>query len=136
GDPDLLTLYRRLSEYGGNPSPLPVYAAAAALWRDEEHVIANRALYVEKFDLAERILSNRFGFYRPEGGFFLWLDVGDGEAATVELWTRAALRVLPGTYLSADGGTGENPGSRYIRVAMVHDRAVMADALGRMAETL
>jgi len=136
GDPDMLTLFRRLSEYGGNPSPLPVYAAAAALWRDEEHVAANRALYVEKFDIAERILSNRFGFYRPEGGFFLWLDVGDGEAATVELWTRAALRVLPGAYLSADGGSGENPGSRYIRVAMVHDKTVMADALGRMAQTL
>ena len=136
GDPDMLTLFWRLSEYGGNPSPLPVYAAAAALWRDEGHVSANRALYVEKFDLAEQMLSNRFGFYRPEGGFFLWLDVGDGEAATVELWRRAGLRVLPGAYLSADSGSGENPGDRYIRVAMVHDKVVMADALSRMVETL
>jgi succinyldiaminopimelate transaminase len=136
GDPDMLMLYRRLSEYGGNPSPLPVYAAATALWRDEDHVTANRALYVEKFDLAERVLSNRFGFYKPEGGFFLWLDVGDGEAATVELWTRAAIRVLPGAYLSAEDGVGENPGNRYIRVAMVHERAVMEDALARIAQTL
>ena len=144
GDPELLTLYRRLSEYGGNPSPLPVYAAATALWRDEEHVVANRALYVEKFDLAQRVLSNRFGFYRPQGGFFLWLDVGDGEAATVELWTRAAVRVLPGAYLTAadnsggrgGGGDGENPGNRYIRVAMVHEKTVMEDALARIAETL
>jgi len=136
GDADLLTLFRRLSEYGGNPSPLPVYAAAAALWRDEEHVVANRALYQEKFDLAERILSNRFGFYRPEGGFFLWLDVGDGEAAAVELWRRAAVRVLPGAYLAADSGAGENPGSPYIRVAMVHNKKIMADALARIAETL
>lgn len=140
GDPEMLKLYRRLSEYGGNPSPLPVYAAATALWRDEEHVVANRALYVEKFDLAERVLSNRFGFYRPEGGFFLWLEVGDGEAAAVELWTRAAVRVLPGAYLTAPDntgeGTGDNPGNPYIRVAMVHERAVMEDALARIARTL
>ena len=62
--------------------------------------------------------------------------MGDGEAATVELWRRAGLRVLPGAYLSADSGSGENPGNRYIRVAMVHDKVVMADVLGRMAETL
>ena len=78
GDADLIKLFRSLSEYGGNPSPLPVYAAATALWRDEAHVVANRALYVEKFDLAERILSNRFGFYRPKGGFFLWPGRGPG----------------------------------------------------------
>lgn len=136
GDGEMLMLFRRLSEYGGSPSPLPVYAAATALWQDEDHVIANRALYGEKFDLAERILSNRFGFYRPQGGFFLWLDVGDGEAATKELWARAAIRVLPGSYLSADDGIHDNPGRRYIRVAMVHDKAVMEDALARISDTL
>ena len=136
GDPDLITLFRRLSEYGGNPSPLPVYAAATALWQDEDHVGANRALYVKKFDLAERILSNRFGFYRPRGGFFLWLDVGDGIAATEALWRQGAIRVLPGAYLTADDASGENAGARYIRVAMVHDYAVMEDALNRMAQIL
>ncbi|MDP6345718.1 MAG: aminotransferase class I/II-fold pyridoxal phosphate-dependent enzyme [Alphaproteobacteria bacterium] len=136
GDAELIRLFRRLSEYGGNPSPLPVYAAATALWGEESHVEANRALYLEKFEMAERILSNRFGFYRPDGGFFLWLDVGDGEAATRELWTRAAVRVLPGAYLAADEPDGGTPGARYIRVAMVHEAAVTADALGRIAETL
>jgi succinyldiaminopimelate transaminase len=136
GDGEMITLFRRLGEYGGNPSPLPVYAAATALWEDEAHVLANRALYREKFDLAERILSNRFGFYRPEGGFFLWLDVGDGEAATKELWTQAAVRVLPGSYLTAADGDGANSGDRYIRVAMVHEYAVMEDALNRIAQTL
>ena len=136
GDGELITLFRRLSEYGGSPTPLPVFAAATALWQDEEHVVANRALYREKFDLAERILSNRFGFYRPDGGFCLWLDVGNGEAATRELWTQAAIRVLPGSYLTAEDGIGDNPGDRYIRVAMVHDYAVMEDALARIAQTL
>ena len=71
----------RLRAYASPVQPLPLLAAATALWGDEAHVEANRALYRAKFDLAQRRLGNRFGFYRPAGGFFLWLDVGDGEAA-------------------------------------------------------
>ena len=59
-------------------------------------------------------LGNRFGFYRPAGGFFLWLDVGDGEAACRRLWREGGLRVLPGGYLSVAGG-GANAGTPYIR---------------------
>lgn len=136
GDPDLIKVYLRLTEYGGNPSPMPVYAAATALWREESHVVANRALYNEKYDAAERILSNRFGFFRPEGGFFLWLDVGNGEEATQELWSRAAIRVLPGAYLTAGQASPDSPGHRYIRVAMVHDLATTETALHRIVETL
>ena len=136
GDADLIKLLLRLKEYGGNPSPLPVYATAAALWREESHVAANRALYREKFDISDRILGNRFGYYRPAGGFFLWLDVGDGEAAARELWTKAAVKVLPGAYLSQAVDGQPNPGAGYIRVAMVHDAATTAEALARIADTL
>ena len=54
--------------------------------------------------------ANRFGFYRPAGGFFLWLDVGDGEAACRRLWREGGLRVLPGGYLSG-GERVANPGT-------------------------
>ena len=47
-------------------------------------------LYRRKFDIAEHYLGGRFGFYRPQGGFFLWLDVGDGERAALTLWREAA----------------------------------------------
>ena len=136
GDPELITVFRRLSEYGGNPSPLPVLAAATALWRDEEHVIASRKLYVKKLDVAENILSHRFGFYRPPGGFFLWLDVGNGEEAAKELWRKGAIRVLPGSYLSAEDSNGRNSGAPYIRIALVHDHNLIKEALGRLAEIL
>ena len=136
GDPKLIRLFLRLREYGGNPLPLPIDATAAALWSDEAHVAPNRARYVAKFDTAQRILGNRFGFYRPGGGFFLWLDVGDSEAATVKLWTEAAIRVLPGAYLAVGAEGQENPGQRYIRVALVHDENTTAAALGRLAEVL
>ncbi|CAA7617317.1 aminotransferase class I/II-fold pyridoxal phosphate-dependent enzyme [Magnetospirillum sp. UT-4] len=131
GDPRLIAAFQRLRAYGGPATPLPILAAAARLWRDEAHVDENRALYRAKLDLAERHLSGRFGFVRPPGGFFLWLDVGDGEAAALKLWRQAGIRVLPGRYLSRDG-----IGDRFIRVALVHDLETTDRALARLAEVL
>lgn len=137
GDPRVIAAFSRLRSYGGAAVPLPVLAAGAALWRDEAHVADNRVLYRAKIDAAERILGGRFGFRRPPGGFFLWLDVGDGEAAALRLWREAAIRVLPGAYLARPGGEGAaNPGQRHIRVALVHDLATTEAALRRLAEVL
>lgn len=131
GDAKVMAMFGRLRSYGGAATPLPILAAATALWRDEVHVEENRALYRAKMDIAERLLGNRPGFARPEGGFFLWLDVGDGENAAVELWRHAKIRVLPGKYLARDG-----VGDRFIRVALVHDLDLTEQALTRIAEIL
>jgi len=136
GDPALIEAFTRVRAHGGATTPLPVLAAAARLWDDEDHVTASRDLYRAKIDLAERLLGGRFGFSRPAGGFFLWLDVGDGEAAAVRLWRKARIRVLPGAYLAATDANGENPGQRFIRVALVHDLATTETALGRLAQVL
>ena len=116
--------------------PLPIQEAGIALWGEESHVEANRALYRRKFDIAESMLAGRFGFFRPEGGFFLWLDVGDGEKAALTLWRDAALRTLPGAYTSRTNPGRENPGQRYIRVALVHDDAMVEAGLNRMLSVL
>ncbi|BCX16994.1 MAG: aminotransferase [Geminicoccaceae bacterium] len=136
GDPAVLARFLRLRAYAAAVQPLPLMAAATALWAEESHVEANRALYRRKFDLAERRLSNRFGFYRPAGGFFLWLEVGDGEAATVELWRRAGVKVLPGGYLAVPDEHGRNPAASYVRLALVHDEPVIARALDRLVDVL
>jgi len=136
GDPKLIALFQHLRGYGGAQVPLPIQEAATALWNDEAHVEANRALYRRKFDVAERVLGRRFGFYRPPGGFFLWLDVGDGESAAQRLWREAAVRTLPGGYIARQNGSGDNPGERYIRVALVHDDAVVEEGLTRMLKVL
>jgi succinyldiaminopimelate transaminase len=135
GDPQLIARFAHLRDYGGCQVPLPIQAAAAALWRDEAHVLENQAAYRRKFDIAERAIGGRFGYYRPAGGFYLWLDVGDGEAATVRLWRDAAVRALPGGYI-ARAANGMNPGSRYIRLALVHDEATLAEAFARIARVL
>jgi N-succinyldiaminopimelate aminotransferase len=136
GDAELMRSFKRVRDYGGAPPPLPLLAAATALWRDEAHVEANRALYRKKFDLADQILGSRFGYFRPGGGFYLWLDVGDGEAAALSLWRDAALRVIPGIYLAKSDATGRNPGAGYIRCALVHDLNTTEQALMRLCSTL
>lgn len=136
GDPALISAYRTLRAYGGCPSPLPVYAAAAAAWSDEEHVETSRALYREKIGAAEDILAGRFGFFRPAGGFFLWLDVGDGELAAKRLWQEAGIRVVPGRYLAQTDADGYNPGAAYIRVALVQSIETTEKALKRLVQTL
>ena len=136
GDPDLLKTFARLRSYGAAVQPLPLLAAATALWRDEEHVRDNRNRYRGKFDLADRYLAGRFDYTRPDGGFFLWLNVGDSEAITRKLWSEAALKVVPGAYLGYADQSGYNPGAHAIRVAMVHDLATTEQALERLVKTL
>jgi len=136
GDETIIAAFGRFRAYGGAAVPLPIIAASTALWKDEEHVEANRWAYRQKIDAAQEIFGTRFGFYRPEGGFFLWLNVGDGEDATRRLWEKAGIRVLPGGYLARPGADGVNPGQPYIRVALVHDLETVCAGLTRMAEVL
>lgn len=136
GDERLISRLRMLRAYGAAQMSLPIQQAAIALWQDEAHVVANRAAYRAKIDIAERVLGGRYGFYRPQGGFFLWLNVGDGVAATQHLWREASLRALPGTYLSMPDANGDNPGSAYLRLALVHGDQIVSDALGRLSKVL
>lgn len=136
GDPRLIAPFNRLRNYANAGTSLPGLAAATALWNDDAHVVENRALYRAKFACAEEIFAGRLGYRRPAGGFFLWLDVGDGEAATKKLWEDGGLRVLPGAYLSQPDESGRNPGAPYIRVAVVHDVATVAEACETMIRLL
>ena len=135
GDDKIINAFARFRAYAAPTIPGPILAASAALWADDEHVASTRAYYAAKFDVAERVLGNRFGFRRPEGTFFLWLDVRDGEDATRKLWSKAALRVMPGAYLSHGDGAA-NPGHAYVRVALVDDVATITDAVERVVEVL
>lgn len=116
--PENMLRIRRLRSYAGAPLPGPIQAVSARVWADEEHVIASRKLYVEKFDMADEVFSGIQGAEAPQAGFFLWLPVTDGEEAAMKLWTETGIRVLPGAYLSREVN-GENPGKHYIRVALV-----------------
>ncbi|WP_299859755.1 aminotransferase class I/II-fold pyridoxal phosphate-dependent enzyme [uncultured Roseobacter sp.] len=126
---------KQLRNYAGAPLPQPLQAAAAAVWGDEAHVIENRALYVEKYDIADRLLGNVPGYASPEAGFFLWLPVENDEAAAVKLWRETGVRVLPGGYLAQDYD-GVNPGQGYIRAAMVAPKAETARGIELIRDCL
>jgi N-succinyldiaminopimelate aminotransferase len=119
--------------------PTPMQHVAIAAYNDEKHVEENRRLYREKFDLADQIIGDRYGYRRPAGGFFLWLDVsaqGGSETATLRLWREGGLRVVPGRYLAREQADGSNPGADYIRVAMVQNKEITAEALHRLVAVL
>ncbi len=139
GDPALLAKFRFFRNYAGPQVPMPIMAASAAAWRDEAHVVANRAGYAEKFAAARELLGNRAGFAIPQGGIFLWLAVGDGAETTRRLCHEAGIRVLPGAYMGRESEPGtvqSNPGFSYIRVALVSDLLTIKTALLRMGKVL
>jgi len=139
GDRKFLSLFHELRNVAAPQVPVPLQHVAIAAYSDEAHVEENRRLYRIKFDLADQILGNRYGYVRPAGGFCVWLDVsakGGDEAATVKLYKDGGVRVVPGSYLARRQPDGSNPGAGYIRLALVQDSETTAEALHRLVEIL
>ncbi|XSG81741.1 MAG: aminotransferase class I/II-fold pyridoxal phosphate-dependent enzyme [Methyloligella sp. ZOD6] len=139
GDSAFLASFARFRNVACPQTPLPLQAVATTAWGDEAHVATGRRIYAENFDLADEILGGRFGYRRPKGGFFLWLDmraVGGGEEAAKTLWKVCGVKVLPGGYLAREDLNGRNPGQDHVRAALVHDPSVMREGLARIVTTL
>ncbi len=139
GDKRFLGAFLELRNVAAPQVPGPAQHVGVAAYNDEAHVEENRQMYSAKFDLADQIVGDRYGYKRPAGGFFLWLDVskyGGSEIVTKRLWQEAGVRVVPGRYLAREQADGGNPGADYIRVAMVQDSATTAEALHRLVAVL
>ena len=126
---------KQLRAYAGCPVAGPIQHVSAKVWSDEAHVVANRQLYCDKFEAADRIFAGIKSYNSPEAGFFLWLPVEDDEAAALKLWTETGLRVLPGSYLGQIANE-QNPGSGYIRVALVAPKEEMQRGLTILRDCL
>jgi aspartate/methionine/tyrosine aminotransferase len=103
GDQEFISAYADFRNVACPQLPLPVQHASARVWADEGHVEENRALYGRKLQLAEEILTKRYQFEKPGGGFFLWVDMSDlggGEVAAERFWKDCGVKVLPGAYLA------------------------------------
>lgn len=139
GDADFLSSFNSFRNVACPQTPLPLQGVATVAWSDEAHVAEGRQVYARNFDVADEILDGRFGYRRPEGGFFLWLNMGaagGGEAAATTLWKRCGVKVLPGGYLAREDENGRNPGHDHVRVALVHDPSVTREGLARIVATL
>ena len=134
GDKKIIAHYKKLRNYSAPTIPIPLQLASAALWNDDKHAEENRKLYRDKFKYVDKRLSNYACYNKPESGFYLWLNVNDGQKFTKKLYERDAIKVMPGEYLSF--GTDLNPGKKYIRVALVHEFSVCKHAINKISELL
>ena len=139
GDARFIDTFAEIRNMVAPQVPGPTQHVSAAVWADEAHVEANREAYRRKFEVCDRILGSKYGYRRPAGGFFLWLDMsnfGGAAQATVTLWQRAGVKVLPGAFLAQAGRDGTNPGANYLRLALVRDPATVGEALERLVVVL
>ena len=133
GDADLIKHFLLYRTYHGSAMGPVVQAASIAAWADEDHVLANRALYRDKFARVTPILAEVLDVALPDAGFYLWAKVrtSDTEFAR-ELFALYNVTVLPGSYLAREVN-GLNPGAQRIRMALVAETAECEEAAHRIA---
>ena len=134
GDPAVMSRFLLYRTYHGSAMSLSVQAASIAAWNDEAHVRENRRLYREKFDAVLPLIEGVLDVRLPDAAFYLWARVpgGDDVAFTRDLYARAGVTVLPGSYMARESA-GHNPGAGYVRMALVADVAECAEAARRIA---
>jgi N-succinyldiaminopimelate aminotransferase len=119
GDAEILKRFLLYRTYHGGAMSLTVQAASVAAWRDESHVVENRRLYRDKFAAALPLVQSPLEAAMPDGGFYLWIRTpGSDTEFARELYRQYNVAVLPGSYLARESD-GVNPGSGYVRVALV-----------------
>ena len=113
-----------------------VPAASIAAWNNETHVVENRDQYQQKFRAVTEILNPVLPVEIPQAGFYLWTKtpVNDEQFAQ-RLFADQHVTVLPGSYLSRQAN-GVNPGSHYVRMALVADIDECVEAAERIKETI
>ena len=129
GDHNVIGQYLKLVGNGGSLVPTPLLEVAADLYDDDDHVAAIRSYYNANFD----IVAAHLRITPPEGGFFLWLKVDDDIDFVQRLMAEQAVRALPGSFMAVATEAG-NPGSGYVRLALVHDADRTDTAIRRIAE--
>ena len=114
GDGELVDYLREVRKHAGFMVPGPAQAAGAVALDDDAHVVAQRDRYRRRLEAVRSMLSRWSGvqFDMPEGGFYLWADVGGGWAFAERLAGAGGALVSPGDFYGAQS-------SGHVRVAVV-----------------
>jgi N-succinyldiaminopimelate aminotransferase len=133
GDADLISKFLLYRTYHGSAMSTVVQRASIAAWNDEAHVVANRALYRQKFTSVTPMLAEVLDVRLPDAGFYLWAGVpgGDDVAFALGLLAQYNVAVLPGSLL-ARPAHGLNPGAGRIRLALVAGTEECVEAAERI----
>lgn len=136
GDRQLIAQFLLYRTYHGSAMSIQNQTASMLAWRDEEHVIKNRANYLAKFDAVLDIIGDHLEVQRPSAGFYLWprTSIPD-EEFTRQFFQQQNVTVLPGSYLSRQV-EGINPGSHRVRMALVAPLDRCTEAALRMVDFL
>ena len=131
GDKILIKNFKKYRSFHGVSIPIPIQMASCEAWRDEKFVIGNRDFYNENFYLANKILD----YKQPEGAFYMWLETKNGENFSKKLYKEKNIVTLPGKYLAVSKN-GKNPAENYVRIALVHNRKIVKEALEKISDIL
>jgi N-succinyldiaminopimelate aminotransferase len=132
GDAAIISAFLLYRTYHGCAMSPVVQTASIAAWGDEDHVVANRALYRTKFAEVTPLLAEVLEVALPDAGFYLWAKVsGDELVFTRELYANYNVTVLPGSFLARQA-QGSNPGAGRIRMALVADTSECVQAAHRI----
>jgi N-succinyldiaminopimelate aminotransferase len=139
GDANILKQFLLYRTYHGSAMSGMVQAASVVAWNDEAHVVANRAMYREKFAAVTPMLAQVMDVRLPDAGFYLWAAVPeknglrDDQAFARELLSQYNVTVLPGSYLAREA-QGVNPGAGRIRMALVAETDECVQAAQRIVQ--
>ncbi len=118
---------------GAAPVPIPIQNIAASLYEDETHNYETCLHYDQNFKIAKEFLKDSHPNLKiPDAGFYLWLPVEDDLKATIDLWKYHSVRVMPGTFM-AENVSGENPCKGFLRIALVHEKEIVTEAMQRIS---
>ena len=133
GDADIIKKFLLYRTYHGCAMSGMVQAASIAAWNEESHVVANRALYREKFAAVTPMLSEVLDVRLPDAAFYLWAGVpgGNDESFARDLMAQYNVTVLPGSYLARNTEHG-NPGKGRVRMALVAETEECCEAAKRI----
>jgi succinyldiaminopimelate transaminase len=128
GDAELVHYLQEVRKHVGLLVPGPAQAAGVVALDDDAHVAEQRDRYRRRLDRLGGALSAWAGtdVPMPGGGFYLWLDVGDGWDFAERMAKEAGALVSPGEFYGATV-------AQYARIAVVQpdDRIeLVADRLG------
>lgn len=132
GDASILKQFALYRTYHGSAMSPTVQAASEAAWQDEAHVIENRRLYREKFAAFHAIVNPVLPLTLPEAAFYFWIrtPIADTEF-TQRLLQQENVAVLPGSFLAREAH-GINPGTNFVRVALVSALSECIEAANRI----
>ena len=138
GDAVIMKQFALYRTYHGSAMSLVVQAASKAAWSDEAHVVANRALYRDKFMQVTPLLAEVLDVALPDAGFYLWAKIPaklklDDATFAKTLLAQYNVTVLPGSYL-ARVANGINPGDNFIRMALVATTEECVEAAQRIVQ--